>query len=121
MLAKSLHMVRGIDNRSFENLAVCYAQGSTEEQVRGGVSLEVQRERLQAYCASVVSSMLEISASVRKLNARDRKCIPNSVEFDTGDSVDAVRRDPLLRKLRCQRHCEAASVSRSNQFFRVSC
>lgn len=35
-------MVREIYNRSCENLAVCYARVGTEEQVRGGVSLDVQ-------------------------------------------------------------------------------
>jgi len=31
--------------------AVCYIRVSTEEQARGGVSLDAQEERLRAYCA----------------------------------------------------------------------
>lgn len=30
--------------------AACYVRVSTEEQARGGVSLEAQEERLKAYC-----------------------------------------------------------------------
>ena len=33
--------------------AVCYIRVSTEEQARGGVSLDAQEERLRAYCAGL--------------------------------------------------------------------
>jgi hypothetical protein len=82
----------------------------------GTVLLRIKRNRLE--CRVIDARDLRFRL---KLNTRDRKCISNFVEFDTSDSVNTIRRDPLLRKLRCQRHREAASVSRSNQFFRLSC
>lgn len=43
--------------------AVCYVRVSTEEQARGGVSLEAQEERLTAYCNM---AGLEIAAVIRE-------------------------------------------------------
>lgn len=43
--------------------AVCYVRVSTEEQVRGGVSLEAQEDRLTAYCNMVG---LEVVAVIRE-------------------------------------------------------
>lgn len=43
--------------------AVCYVRVSTEEQARGGVSLEAQEERLKAYCNM---AGLEVAAVIRE-------------------------------------------------------
>jgi DNA invertase Pin-like site-specific DNA recombinase len=40
--------------------AVCYLRVSTEEQARGGVSLEAQEERLKAYCSMTGLEVVEI-------------------------------------------------------------
>jgi diphthamide synthase (EF-2-diphthine--ammonia ligase) len=58
------------NEKAFENAAVCYARVSTEEQVRGGVSLEAQEERLRSYCRAagleVVQFVLEPGVSGSK-------------------------------------------------------
>lgn len=43
--------------------AVCYVRVSTEEQAKGGVSLEAQEERLKAYCAM---AGLEVAEMIRE-------------------------------------------------------
>jgi len=40
--------------------AVCYIRVSTEEQARGGVSLDAQEERLRAYCAMAGLEIVEL-------------------------------------------------------------
>ncbi len=40
--------------------AVCYLRVSTEEQARGGVSLQAQEERLKAYCTMAGLEIVEI-------------------------------------------------------------
>lgn len=40
--------------------AVCYLRVSTEEQARGGVSLEAQEERLKAYCSMTGLEIIEV-------------------------------------------------------------
>src|SRR6516165_5316376 len=50
-----------------------------------------------------------------KLNAGDRKRLSNSVQFDVGYGMDAIRRNPCLGKLRGQRHGEAAGVGGADQ------
>ena len=40
--------------------AICYVRVSTEEQVRGGVSLEAQEEKLRSYCSLQGLEMVEL-------------------------------------------------------------
>lgn len=40
--------------------AICYVRVSTEEQARGGVSLEAREEKLRAYCQLQGLEILEI-------------------------------------------------------------
>jgi hypothetical protein len=42
------------------NAAVAYCRVSTEEQVRGGVSLDAQTERLEAYCRAAGLELVEL-------------------------------------------------------------
>jgi len=42
------------------NLAVGYTRVSTEEQAKGGISLDAQEERLRAYCKLTALSLVEI-------------------------------------------------------------
>ena len=63
-----------MNEKAFENTAVCYARVSTEEQARGGVSLEVQEERLRSYCSA---AGLEVVQFVREPGVSGSKSLGN--------------------------------------------
>lgn len=60
------------NNTAFNNLAAAYVRVSTDEQVRGGVSLEAQEERLRAYC---LASGLELVQLVREEGVSGAKAL----------------------------------------------
>jgi hypothetical protein len=52
--------MRGKREESRVNAAVAYCRVSTQEQVRGGVSLDAQTERLRAYCRAAGLELVEL-------------------------------------------------------------
>ena len=52
--------MRGKREESRVNAAVAYCRVSTQEQVRGGVSLDAQTERLRAYCQAAGLALVEL-------------------------------------------------------------
>lgn len=88
---------------AFQNAAVCYARVSTEEQVRGGVSLEAQQERMRAYCRAagleVVQLVLEpgVSGSRALASRPGGQTLLELVKTEKVNAVGALKLDRLFR------------------------
>ena len=89
--------------KAFENAAVCYARVSTEEQVRGGVSLEAQEERLRSYCSAagleVVQFVFEpgVSGSKSLASRPGGQVLLDLIEERRVNAVAALKLDRLFR------------------------
>lgn len=90
-------------NTAFENRAVCYCRVSTEEQARAGVSLEVQQDRMRAYCAAagleVVKLVLEpgVSGSRTFANRPGGQELLDLVTNGQVQAIVALKLDRLFR------------------------
>jgi DNA invertase Pin-like site-specific DNA recombinase len=83
--------------------AVAYCRVSTEEQVRGGVSLDAQTERLEAYCRSVGLELVQVVreegvSGAKPLDARPGgKQLLSFVGWRKVQHVIALKLDRLFR------------------------
>src|SRR3989441_11746396 len=66
------------------------------------------------------STLFPYTTLFRSLDFCDGKPVADLFQFHCRAGVDALRRDACARKLRGQRHREAAGVGRADQLFRVS-
>ncbi len=91
-----------------ENGAVCYTRVSLQEQVRGGVSLAAQDERVQGYCKAAGLNIVEIIAEEGISGAKSLDTRPGGKQL--GDLVDRkkVRHVVTLKLDRLFRDAEDA-------------
>lgn len=85
------------------NAAVAYCRVSTEEQVRGGVSLDAQTERLEAYCQAAGLQLVELIREEGVSGAKPIDTRPGGsqllslVNFGRVKHVVALKLDRLFR------------------------
>jgi DNA invertase Pin-like site-specific DNA recombinase len=85
------------------NAAVAYCRVSTEEQARGGVSLDAQAERLEAYCRSAGLHLVELVkeegvSGAKRLDTRPggKQLLP-LVNWGKVQHIVALKLDRLFR------------------------